>query len=221
MPQYRIPLVPGQFYHIFNRGVARQPIFKSVKDYERAQLTFTYYRFVHPPMSFARFKEQSVEDKNNIVNQLESSEKHIEIISYVLMPNHFHFLLQQLSKNGIANFISQFANSYTRYFNIKYQRVGPLLQGVFKAVLIENDEQLLHLSRYIHLNPVVSHVIKRSDLFRYPWSSLPDFMRQKSSIVGQESILGHFSTIKKYQEFILDQVDYGMKLEQIKHLLLE
>lgn len=70
------------------------------------------------------------------------------------MPNHFHFLIEQTADKGIASHMQRFINSYAHYVNIKYKRVGPLFQGLFKGVLIESDEQFLHVSRYIHLNPL-------------------------------------------------------------------
>jgi putative transposase len=69
-----------------------------------------------------------------------------------MMPNHFHFILKQNTKNGITRFLRRLSNSYVGYFNKKYDRAGALFQGKFKAVFIENENYLLHLSRYIHLN---------------------------------------------------------------------
>lgn len=72
------------------------------------------------------------------------------------MPNHFHLLIKQTEQNGISEFVGKFSNSYTKYYNTKHNRVGALLQGQLKAVLIESGEQLIHVSRYIHLNPTSS-----------------------------------------------------------------
>lgn len=222
MPNKRIPLVEGEFYHVYNRGIAHQPIFFNKKDYEQGVLALSYYRFVNPPVRLSRLKELSTEEIERILQNLQSqNHTHIRVISYTFMPNHFHFLLQQSTKNGITNFISQFSNSYTRYINTKHKRIGPLLQGLFKAVRIETDEQLLHVSRYIHLNPLVSFVVNESDFLSYPWSSLPDYLSGKSNLCWLNPILSHFSSLKKYEQFVLNQADYGKKLEQIKHLLLE
>lgn len=221
MADKRVPLVTGEYYHIFNRGVARQPTFLTKHDYKQALLTLSYYRFVKPPIRLSRFKSLSQEQRNDIQNSLLKSIKHVEIISFVLMPNHFHCLLQQTADKGISIFLSQFTNSYTRYFNTKHDRVGPAYQGVFKAVRIESDEQLLYVNRYIHLNPIASAVVKENGLFAYPWSSLPDYIRGESSLIWMDPILGHFSSVDKYKEFILDQLDYAKTLEQIKHLVLE
>ncbi len=222
MPDIRVPLVNGEYYHIFNRGVAHQPIFLRQRDYEQSMLALAYYRFKDPPIRLSRLKELGRERQQEILTQLTTrNETLIRIISFVFMPNHFHFLLQQATENGISKFVSQFSNSCTKYFNMKYQRIGPLLQGVFKAVRIETDEQLLHVSRYIHLNPLVSFVVKDDDFLSYPWSSLEEYLRGKSNLVFLDPVLSHFSSPEDYKTFVLDQADYGKKLEQIKHLLLE
>lgn len=222
MSDRKFPIATGEFYHVFNRGVAKQPIFLSKKDYEQAMLTLSYYRFKKPPVRLSRFKDLSLEEKKKILDNLqEQNDLSVKIVSFVLMPNHFHFLLYQEQDAGIPTFIARFSNSYTKYLNTKGQRVGPLLQGVYKAVRIESDEQLIHVSRYIHLNPVVSLVIKEKDLFQYPWSSLPDFLNGTSNLVWTDPVLSNFSSPEEYKKFVLDQVDYGKQLENIKHLLLE
>lgn len=221
MSYRRTPLVSGEFYHIFNRGVAKQPTFLNQYDYEQALLALSYYRFTKPPMKLSRFKELSIQQRNECLDKLQYTEKHIEIVSFVFMPNHFHFLLKQTAENGISVFLSKFTNSYTKYFNTKRTRVGPIFQGVFKSVHIESDEQLIHVSRYIHLNPVASFVIKDVDLFSYPWSSLPDYLRERSSLLNMEPVLENFSTKSNYENFVLDRIDYAKKLEQVQHLILE
>ena len=137
------------------------------------------------------------------------------------MPNHFHFLLKQIAENGISIFVSKFTNSYTKYYNTKRSRTGPMFQGVFKSVYVESDEQLIHLSRYIHLNPVASVIIKDAELLSYPWSSLRDYLRGKPSLLYIEPVLNHFSSSNDYKNFVLDRIDYAKQLEQIKHLTLE
>lgn len=217
-----IPLATGEYYHVYNRGVARQPMFLSKRDYEQMLLTLSYYRFTQPQIKLSRFKELSKENQNSFLAELANkNEKLIELVSFVLMPNHFHLLLRQEIDNGISTFMSKATNSYTRYFNTKRERVGAVLQGVFKAVHVGSPEQFIHLSRYIHLNPLVSFVVREKDFLSYPWSSLPDFLRGESSLVDLEPVLSTFSSPKKYKEFILNQADYAKKLEAIKHLIIE
>lgn len=139
------------------------------------------------------------------------------------MPNHFHFLLRQKQKNGVSTFAANFTNSYTRYFNTKHERVGPLFQGLFKAVRVESDEQLMHISRYIHLNPISSFLVEPDRLENYQWSSYPEYVvpSSKNNITNKEIVLGLFSSRKAYKQFVLDQVDYARRLEQIKHLAFD
>lgn len=136
------------------------------------------------------------------------------------MPNHFHLLIKQLRDGGIKEFMQKVINSYTKYYNIKHNRVGHLFQGTFKAVPIKNDEQLLHVSRYIHLNPYVSDLTK--DLETYPHSSYPAFINLSNDILlTKEPVLDFFEDVSKYKEFISGHQDYAKELEQLKHLLLD
>lgn len=153
----------------------------------------------------------------------QENDKLVELICFCLMPNHLHLLLSQKKDNGISKFMANLQNSYTRYFNTKHERIGPLMQGQFKAVLIEDDEQLLHVSRYIHLNPYSSFIVKDlTDLEKYPWSSLPEYLGIVStSICNKQVILSYFKSVEDYKKFVFDQADYQRKLEKIKHLILE
>jgi putative transposase len=117
--------------------------------------------------------------------------------------------------------MTRLINSYTRYFNTKYKRVGPVFQGVFKAVHIESDEQLIHVSRYIHLNPLVSFIITEKNLFDYPWSSLNSFIKNDPGFINPKPILDNFPSINDYKKFVQDHADYGRELQKIKHLTLE
>ena len=139
------------------------------------------------------------------------------------MPNHFHFLLKQVANRGISKFISNFTNSYTRYFNTKNKREGALFKGKFKSVRIESDEQLLHVSRYTHLNPYSSYVIKTlEELENYPYSSLPEYLqRSPKGSCQKEIILDQFKNLNSYKNFVFDQANYQRELENIKHLILE
>ena len=139
------------------------------------------------------------------------------------MPNHFHFLLKQQKERGISKFLSDFTNSYTRYFNARHKRLGPLFEGVFKAVRIEKGEQLMHVSRYIHLNPVASLIVKEEELSNYAWSSLPEYLNEHldTEICDKEIILNSFSSRDDHRKFIYNQIKYAQDLETIKHLLLE
>ena len=216
MPYRIAPVVTGEIYHIFNRGVEKRSVFLDEIDYRRFYKTLVYYRRANVPtrFSFRSRKLLNVESKDD--KQL------IELLCFTLMPSHFHLLLRQLSDGGIANYVGRLTNSYTRYFNTKHKRVGHLFQGPYKAVIVETDEQLLHLSRYIHLNPLVGGVV--SSLKSYRRSSYPEYLGcSKENVCRREEILNMFSEPreKKYEKFVLDQVDYARSLEKIKKELID
>lgn len=217
----KVVFADGEYYHIFNRGIARQPVLLNKRDYERFILTLNYYRFKNPRLRLSRFLQLPEEERQKLFSEFMSGEKIVEIICFALMPNHFHLLLKQLDEKGISVYLNKLTNSYTRYFNVKRKRVGDLFQGVFKAVHIEDDEQLLHLSRYIHLNPLVSYIVEESKFLNYEWSSFQDYIRGESELIDLKLIMSFFKTPETYKKFVLDHADYAKRLEKIKHLTLE
>lgn len=218
MPSRKTPLVTDQIYHIIARGLDKRPIFQQTKDYNRfIKLLFYYQR----NETLQKFSTLSKTDLYGILNK-EPKSKLVEIISYCLMPNHFHILIRQIEDGGISKYIRLISDSYIRYYNVKYKRRGTLFEGSFNAVLIEDDNQLVHISRYIHLNPIVSYITNNLD--NYPWSSYLSYMNNdvKSILRCQNKIiLEHFPSREAYKKLILDHKDYAEKLEKIKHLLLE
>lgn len=213
MPYRLTPLVNEGFYHVFNRGVEKRRIFNNSQDYQRFLRILFYYQFKGPKPSFSKYQKFKNE-------RFRDNAKIVDIICHCLMPNHFHFLLKQNTENGVSEFISKVINGYTKYFNIKYDRVGPLLQGPFKVVRIESDEQLLHISRYIHLNPYVSELVNSLELYQY--SSYPEYMGlSESSLCNKQPIMNFFKKSADYKNFIKDHEDYALQLEHLKHLLID
>lgn len=224
MPGRIIPLVNQEIYHIFNRGISLQPTFLDKRDYQRLLQTIVYYQNQQPSVKLSRFLILSEEERKEIIdNNKKAADFLTDIICFCFMPNHLHFLLKQVVDGGISKFMSNVTNSYTRYLNTKRKRNGPLFQGKFKAVRVESDEQLLHLSRYIHLNPLTSYVIKDiGQLENYVYSSFPEYMGKiQSGFCQKEIVLGQFKGPNDYRKFVLDQVDYQRRLQEIKHLVLE
>lgn len=218
----RVIFANDQIYHIYNRGVERRDVFTNKREYLRALETLKYYRFANIPLKLSKFLSSSNQEKSKILETITQNGKLVEILAFCLMPNHFHFLLKQVQNNGIAKFISNFTNSYTKYFNTKNDREGPLFQGLFKAVLVETDEQMIHLSRYIHLNPVTSFIIEPNQLEDYLWSSYIEYINPDiEQICNREEVMNFFPTIKKYKNFVMEQVDYARELDKIRHLALE
>jgi len=210
-------LTTGQIYHIFNRGVNKGDIFFSEKDYKRFTTTAIHYKNFTQKFTatIASGISDTVSEKLNRMGKPKT-----QILAYCLMPNHFHFLVKQLEDDGITWFMQHLTNSYVHYLNLKYKRVGPLFQGPFKNVLIESDEQLLHVSRYIHLNPLVSGLV--SNLDNYSWSSYHSYIGDREDgLSNPELILKNFKEKKDYEKFVLDQADYAKSLEDMKHHVLD
>lgn len=205
----------NSYYHVFNRGVEKRKIFLDEQDYNM----FLYYLSIYLlPL------EQVLLLYPDFPLRLygKNLNKEIMLISYCLMPNHFHLLLKQNSLDGVSKLLKQVTNAYTFYFNNKYKRVGGLMQGRFKAVSIETDELLLHIIRYIHLNPVVAGLVKNPK--DYKWSSHNHYLGNgeiTKSFVDTCRTLSYFTSVKKFESFILDHADYARELDKMKHIVLE
>jgi len=142
------------YYHVYNRGVEKRTLFEASQDYK----VFLKYlkEYLSPPPKPEEIKVTFTlqgEAFKGIPRQSKNYSKEIELLAYCLTPNHFHLLLRQNSIDSMERFIHSLCTRYTMFFNKKYSRVGKLYQGPYKAVLINNDTYLLHLSRYIHMNP--------------------------------------------------------------------
>ncbi|MCB4791189.1 MAG: transposase [Elusimicrobia bacterium] len=198
---------PDAWYHVTCRGNEKNDIFRGDKD---------KYKFLDI------LKESSKIYK-------------VEVHCYVLMNNHFHFLLNTKEAN-LNRFMQRFNTAYTTYFNYKNKRIGHLYQGRYKAILIESDKYLLTLSRYIHLNPIKLERYKKLPaedkiriLFRYKWSSLKGYINldERDVFVNYSSVLGYTGgdnqkSHKKYYEYILSGIEFNNEniKEQIKGQML-
>ena len=222
MARRKTVLATNEIYHIYNRGVEKRPIFLIKRDFTRLIDTINYYRFANCPMKFSYFKILPLEEKEEIIKRLNhESKKLVDIFAFCLMPNHMHFLLKQLADKGISKFMAKITNAFSHYFNTRHDRIGHLFQGNFGAVRIESDEQLTHVSRYIHLNPVSSYLIEIKDLRDYKYSSYPEYINGVSGFTNTKEVLSYFKNKNEYRKFVEAQADYARKLENIKHLTLE
>lgn len=221
----KIVFAEGEVYHVFNRGVAKSDIFSHTKHYARFVDLMEYYRYANVPLSYSSLMKLDIDRRYKIRNYLKhENELAVSILTYCLMPNHFHILLRQISPYGITKFMRHMQDGYAKYFNIASKRVGPLYQSSFKAVRIESDEQLVHVSRYIHLNPVTAYLIPQEKLISYPWSSLPVYLfesRHKTTFVDTTNILSFFKSEEAYGQFVYDQIDYQRELDKIKHITFD
>jgi len=216
----KISLVNGHYYHIFSRSIAKYIIFNDHQDYSRMQELIDIYRFSEFCYRYSSFLSLGDSFRSQYVEKLKnSSPKIVEIISYSIMPTHIHLTLKQIEDNGITKFMGKILNSYAKYFNIRHQRKGPLYEGNFKNVIVENDEQMLHLTRYQHLNPVSAGLVAKPEDWQY--SSYSEYIDNSEghSICDFKEIIDMLP--REYQKFTNDQIDYQKKLSKIKHLLID
>lgn len=205
------------YYHLYNRGVEKRDIFLDEQDYAvftsylKTYLTPKNVDELHAIFS-SKESNYKAKDKALKMLSLKNFSDEINLLAYCLMPNHFHLLIRQENYNGIDRLMRALATRYAVYFNSKYKRVGSLFQGVYKAVIIENERQLLHLSRYIHLNPFIKKGLPVNQ-----WSeiitpfSLPEYLGQrKTEWVKPETVLSYFNKEKfanSYFEFLGGSTD--------------
>jgi putative transposase len=208
MPYRKTKAYTDEVYHVYNRGVAKQNVFFRPGDYIRFERILNYYKAQFPPLSYSKFLELKNEAQQEVVMDLESGSKLVGILAYCLMPNHYHLIIKQLVADGITTFVRRSANSYTKYINTRIERVGPLFQGPYKLKHVTSDEQLIHLSKYIHINPIEARITTSSNLIQYQHSSFPQYCKQKYSgmlPVSTKDILAHFKSATEYRYFVLDK----------------
>lgn len=217
----KIPLVTNEVYHIFSRSIAYFVILNSPAEYLRLKQLLKYYQ-IETELRFSDFVELRTITHNGFNTQFEkiaqNKERYVQIVGYCLMPTHLHLILKQLKENGISIYCGNVLNSYSRYFNIKHRRQGPLWEAKFKNVLISSDEQLLHLTRYIHLNPVIASLVKKPE--QWPHSSYKEYIgsNEEFKICSYENLL---KIDASYKKFVNDQIGYQKGLGKIKSLLLD
>lgn len=204
--------VENGYYHIYNRGVEKRIIFQDDQDYRVFLHLLKYYlsplddKTEHPVVS-AGINMVRPRPLSNLFGKA-------QLICYCLMPNHFHLLIKQVSKDSMTQLLRNISTSYSMYFNKRNNRVGGLFQGKYKAALIENDSYLLHLSRYIHANPIgLSKRLTGSDLVNYPYSSYAYFIGGKNAEwVNPQIILKFFENKNKFP-FLLKYNSYKTFVE--------
>jgi putative transposase len=212
-------LATDQTYHVFNKSIAGYKVFNNNSDFHRMLEISAFYQSKNPD-KFSVFNRQ-VNYKEKLRELIHSDRKRrVEIIAYCFMPTHFHFILKQVKGEGVSGYLNNVLNSYTRYFNTKYKRKGPLWQGRSKKILVESDEQLLHLTRYIHLNPTTSYLVNKPEDWRHSsYNEYIDNLEANIKLCNYENILD--INIKEYKGFVEDTIDYQRNQKKIKDLTFE
>ncbi|MFC1621106.1 transposase [Candidatus Omnitrophota bacterium] len=211
-------LVTGEVYHVYSKSIAGYEIFNNDSEFMRMKKVMAYYQGERQAINFSRFKECSIEFIKRSLSK--DIKKLVQIICYCIMPTHIHLVLKQLEENGISCFMGNVLNSYSRYFNIKHNRKGPLWEGRFKKVHVRSDEQLLHLTRYIHLNPPTAYLVNQPEDWKY--SSYGEYIagcNPEDCICDFDGILDIIPG--SYKKFAEDRIAYQRELAKIRNLIFE
>ncbi|MEK7156943.1 MAG: transposase [Patescibacteria group bacterium] len=215
-----------EYYHVYNRGVDKRSIFDDYEDVERFLQCMKEFNVVEPigslyENSFRR--DQLGGEASKLVADGEDIPL-VEFTAYCLNPNHYHFVLKQLVDRGIEKFMQKIGTGHTMFFNNKYERSGSLFQGVFKAVHIDSNEYLLHISAYANLNNRVHQLGGlASKLVRSSWGEYTD--ERVRGICNKEVILDQFRSMGEYKEFALSSLESIVQkrneMKGIENFLLE
>ena len=237
-PQFAKDLI----YHVFNRGVDGRNVFLDDQDYYRIIHSLFEFNDEEPVLNVNYYFDHNHKimgiGKRPARKDRKPRKMLVKVLLFTLMPNHFHLLLKQKAQKGIVKFMQKMGTGYTNYFNMKnmkYEREGALFQGKFKAVLIENNEQLQYIPQYIHLNPLkliygsrtpIDWRKKFKFLEEYRWSSFQDYIGKKNfpSLTQKEFLLDIFNGEKNYKKHSIEclkESSEGKWLESIQDVKLD
>lgn len=217
------PFDTNLYYHTYNRGVEKRTIFKTERDYRRFLGALNYYLH-NQKLPFTFFQRLTEDNKKKYLkaNPKDLDTQRVHLIAYCLMPNHFHLLLKGARHDGVTVFLSDISNSHTRYFNLKYERVGRLFQGTFKAKEITDEGSLLQVSRYLHINPTSSGLTEKPEDYLY--SSYKAWIKQKETSLLSTGLISKwlekFGDTEGYKNFVEAKIGKNPKLG-IENLILE
>lgn len=211
----------GGIFHVFNRSINSEHIFDINTDCDRMLTNIAYYRQTEQPVSLSYYLAWCAKNKSPMSLR---GKRLITLHSYCLMPTHFHLLISQNEDGGISEFMGNIQNSYTRYFNSVHERSGHLFQGQYKIVEVTTDEQLLHVSRYIHLNPATAKLVNDQHLEEYKYSSLYELTHTDAPHQLSDTtklVQGDNKSIELHLKFVKDNADYQRKLKEIERLVFD
>lgn len=201
------PVGIGEYYHIYNRGNIKADIFIDDEDYKFFLLRLKQNLF---PLD--------EKDRKNRIQILPADS--FTLISYCLMPNHFHFLIRQNSELAPSKLILKVCTSYSKYFNKKYERVGHLFQDRFRQILIDDNKYLTWLAAYIHLNPKTAGLSETPS--QYQWSSYSEYLGLAGTNICDKTLIGNqFKNIDEFFEFTESAYEIIKTRKDIENLLLD
>lgn len=200
-----------------NRGANGCVLFNTKRDYHLFYKIYTYYLKKDPQIRYSQLMRLPFHTKASILENHQNNESLCSIVAYCLMPNHFHFIAVQHVENGLSTWLSKASNSYSSIFNKRHSRKGTLFQTRFKSVHITTTEQLIHVARYIHLNPVTAQLTPMTELDHFQHSSFRDYSQNKikhfSFPLEKKVILHNYTSLSDFRSFTFDQADYQRELK--------
>jgi putative transposase len=220
MPIRPTPLINTETYHIFNRTIADQPIFSDDRICNRALKTFWFYQKRQQRKKLSDFLRMGGVAQEEFLSYMNTLPSIVALHCYCLMPNHFHLLVTQRTSGGISYFVGALQNSLAHFYNTLRGAKSPIFLPGFQAVHIDSDAQLMHVSRYIHLNPYTSSLVHSfTELYDFPWSSLKDYLSPSLdiSMLDTSLINSLIGAPNKHRQFIDDQADYQRSLHFLTH----
>src|SRR3989338_3762333 len=212
----KIEFSVGEYYHVYNRGVEKRTIFLDNNDRDR----FSKLLFVSNDTQPFIFRDL----KNKTFGEIKRDKPLIAIGAYCLMPNHFHMLVKETGDGGLSSFMEKITTAYSKYFNTRHHRVGPLFQSRFKAEHIDRDEYLKYLFAYIHLNPVkliephwkedgIQDSAKAKNyLEQYAYSSHKDYagsLREEGKILSKDEFPAYFLKPQDIKGYVKEWLEFS------------
>src|ERR1035437_2860232 len=212
-----------EFYHIYNRGVDKRDIFMDAGDVARFLVCMSIF---NRKDLVGSIYENSFRENKKLGSRAPKSEKLVNFVAYCLNQNHYHFILEPLTNDGIQKFMHKLSTGYTNYFNKKYKRNGSLFQGKYKAIHINSDVYLLRLSVYVNLNFKVHKGLNKEWIGNLPISSFNKYLgKTTKAFCAKDIVLGQFHNSKEYKSFcegILPEILARKKIEkELKYLLFD
>ncbi len=205
----KISFANGEYYHIYNRGTDKREIFSDAADFSRFIQSIQEFNVTEPIGSIYEHCRLKIRPAKfgSPASKIEKDEPPlVNIVAYCLNSNHYHFLIQQVSEKGVEKFMQRLGTGYTKYFNHKYDRTGVLFQGKFKAVHVDSNEYLLHVSTYVNLTFRVHDFGSRTSKYQYR-SSWEEYVgvvqgkRYENGVCDTDPVLGQFRSREEYMEF--------------------
>lgn len=229
--------VPGEYYHIYTRTILKSPEFKNYGNANRLAQAFLLGNSTMSSQAFNYLRNNRNPIFEKAVEIARQGKRLTDIISYSIMPDHYHLLLREKSEGGITDFIRRCNTSIAKYINTKFNRTGPLFEGNFKSKHVGSNEYLLHLSVYIHLNPldflsnkdwrfnkIKNWQSEKEKLLNYPLTSLMAFLKKdhlNQIISGEKIITGQFKNCEEYEEYLRDWAVNTSELEKINDFVID